>query len=134
MPDLQVPAWLAGALGLGLPALGWFARNLIQRRWTKADRQDERAAKNLEDQRKLLIHLNGDLYNKWNWVADHSDAQDRAKAEPVANEIGSWLYKHSAHFPEPVRPTMLVLANLTFHLATTRRAEVLQRREDLLPG
>lgn len=134
MPDLQIPAWLVAVLGAGLPAAGWFGRKFFERRWAKKDRTEKRSEKNLEEQRQLLLDLNGELYNNWIWLADHSEAQDRQKAEPVANKIGSWLYKHSSHFPDPVRPTMVVLADFTFHLATERRAEVLQRREDLLPG
>lgn len=133
MPDLLVPTWLAPILGLGLPAAGWFGRKVFERRWERADRKIARAEANLEEQLRLLRHLNGELYQKWVWLADHRDAEDLTKAGPTANEIGTWLYRHSAYFPERIRITMVNLGHLTFNLATVVRAEVLQYRLDELP-
>ena len=93
----QVPASLAAILGPGLLAAGWFGRKFFDRRWARLDRGIVRAETNLEDQRRLLLDLNGDIYQKWIWLADHRDAQDRGKSEPVANEISTWLYA-SVHY------------------------------------
>ena len=135
MSEIQLPAWLATIIGVGLPALGWFGRQFIERRWKRRDRMIGRAEANLEAQHRLLRDLNGDLYQKWLWLADHPDAVNHSRAEPVANEVGTWLYKHSAYFPEDVRLMLVNLGHLTFHLATDQRGLVLQQyREKQLPA
>ena len=115
-------------LGPGLPAGGWFVGRLIERRWQHADRRLGFVEANRAEQLRLLRELNGDLYQKWLWLADHPDAADRAKAEPAANEIGTWLYRHSAYFPERFRVMMVNLGNVTFELATDRRPILLPLR------
>lgn len=131
MPDLQIPVWLAGLLTIGLPTIGWFVRKFFERRWAKTDRVELRAEANLEEQQKLLRELNGERYLKWCWLATHPDAsvitgntEQRARAEDTANDLGTWLYKHSSYFPEEMRVTMVNLGHLTFRLAThEHRAE-----------
>jgi hypothetical protein len=126
--DIHLPAWAVALLGPGLPAAGWLVGRLIDRRWRHADRRLGLVEANLTEQLKLLRELNGDVYQKWLWLADHPHAADLARAEPAANEIGTWLYKHSAYFPERVRVTMVNLGDATFLLATERRANMLAIR------
>ena|SRR5712691_157576 len=132
MTDIQLPAWAAALLVPGLPAAGWLVGRLIERRWRHVDRRIGLAEANLTEQLKLLRQLNGELYQKWLWLADHPDAADRARAEPAANEIGTWLYKHSAYFPERFRVIMVNLGDLTFHFATDKRVYALALRPTLL--
>ncbi|SRR6266550_3050333 len=125
---MEIPAAVVALLGPGLPAAGWYARKIIERRWQHADRRLGLVEVNLTEQHKLLRELNGDVYHKWLFLADHPEAADLAKAEPVANEIGTWLYKHSAYFPETLRVMMVNLGNVTFELATERRPILLPLR------
>jgi hypothetical protein len=119
-----------GAIG---GTLVWLVQKLLERRWAHQDRRTERAEADQQEKLRLLRELNGDLYNKWLWLADHPDAANQATATPAANEIGSWLYKYSAYFPEAQRPTMVVLAGLTFNLATNLRPQMLTLRHTLFP-
>ncbi len=116
---------------LGGGAAGWIGKTLVERYLRQRDRRTERQEANKEEQGRLLLHLNGQLYNRWLWLADHPDAANQAKATPAANEIGDWLYQYSSYFPESQRPAMVVLAGLTFHLATNQRAQVLLLRHTL---
>ena len=123
MPDVQIPAWLVPVvLAIG-GTIGWFVRKLFERRWAKKDRFLLRGEADLEKQLRLLRKLNGELHQKWIWLGGHTDAHDLEKAEPVADEIYTWCYKHSAHFPEKIQRRLVGLGNLTSLLATEGRAE-----------
>ena len=131
MPDDQtlswlVPALITAALAIGLAigtAIGWFVRKRQVRIWARIDRREERQVAALQEQLLLLRHLNGDLRHKWEWLAGHEDAQDVKKASPVANEIGTWCYKHSAYFPEKMERTLIGLGHVAFLLATDDRVK-----------
>ena len=117
-----------GAIG---GAVVWFGRKLLERRWARADRRTERAEADQQEKLRLLRELNGEVHKKWVWLTTHSDAADRSKAEPVANEIGTWLYKHATYFPEKERMAMDALANMTFFFATDLRQDVMRIRDSL---
>ena len=71
---MEIPAVVVALLGPGLPAGGWFVGRLIERRWQHADRRLGFVEANRAEQLRLLRELNGDLYQKWLWLADHPDA------------------------------------------------------------
>ena len=117
-----------GAVG---GTLVWLGQKLLERRWEREDRRTTRAEAHLEKQLDLLRELNGEVHKKWVWLTTHWDAADRSKAEPVANEIGTWLYKHATYFPETQRMAMDALANMTFFFATDLRQDVMRIRDSL---
>jgi hypothetical protein len=51
---MEIPAVAAWLLGPGLPAAGWYARKVIERRWQHADRSLGVVKANLTEQHKLL--------------------------------------------------------------------------------
>jgi len=112
-------------------AIGWYVRARLERRWAREDRRTTRAEAHLEKQLDLLRELNGDLHKKWVWLTSHPDAKDRSKAEPAANEIATWLYRHATYFPEKQRRTMDALAGMTFFFATDLRQDVMRIRDPL---
>ena len=119
---MDLGSFLAGGAIGG--AVVWLGRKLLEHRWAHQDRRTERVEADHQEKLRLLRELNGALYSKWLWLADHPGAvANPAQATAAANEIGTWLYKYSAYFysayfPEAQRPTMVVLAGLTFNLAT----------------
>jgi len=130
---IDIGSLLGGVVGGGTVggAIGWYVRARLERRWAREDRRTTRAEAHLEKQLDLLRELNGEVHKKWVWLTTHSDAANRSKAEPVANEIATWLYKHATYFPETQRMAMDALANMTFFFATDLRQDVMRIRDPL---
>lgn len=124
---IEIPVWLVPTLlGIG-GAIGgtiiWLVRKRIEHGLAKKGRRELTHEADLKQQLKLLRYLNGDLRLKWEWLTTHEDAEDLEKAVPVANEIGTWCYKHSTYFPEKMERTLVGLGHLAFGLATDARAK-----------
>ena len=119
---------LGGFLGGGTigGVIGWYFRSRLERRWAREDRRTTRAEAHLEKQLDLLRELNGDLHKKWVWLTTHPDADDRSKAEPAANEIATWLYKHATYFPDKQQTVMNGLAGMTFVFAASFRQDAMR--------
>jgi len=130
---IDIGSLLGGVVGGGTVggAIGWYVRARLERRWAREDRRTTRAEAHLEKQLDLLRELNGEVHKKWVWLTTHSDAANRSKAEPVANEIATWLYKQAPYFPEKQRMAMDALANMTFFFATDLRQDVMRIRDPL---
>jgi hypothetical protein len=130
---MAIGSLVAGFVGGGTvgSAITWYIRSRIERRWADTDRRVARAEADLQEQLRLLRDLNGDLRNKWRWLTTHRDAADPAKATPAANEIATWLYKHSAYFPEKYQRVMSALADMTFFYANVMRESAMQIRGPL---
>lgn len=129
MPDNQtfswlVPASITVALAIGT-AIGWFVRKRFERKWARIDRREEREEERqeaaLQEQLKLLRHINEELHPKWSWFLGHTDARDLKNAVPLANEVSDWLEKHSAYFPEEIRLALVSLSQTPLILAIGNR-------------
>jgi len=127
MADIQLPAWAASALAVGLPADGWLGKTVVARWWQSRDRRALRLETDLQNRLKLLRHLNGDVYQRWLWLRDvEAPVYPTQEAATAADEVSTWLYKHSSYFPEPHREHMVVLADYTVHIGSAFRSHVLE--------
>src|SRR6266566_6102459 len=119
MGDIQLPAWAASSLAVGLPAVGWFGKTLVARWWQSRDRRALRRETDLQERLNLLRQLNGDVYKDWLWLRDVQEPVYPTPAvERHADRVSSWLYKHSSYFPEPHRTNMVLLADYTLDMGT----------------
>jgi len=133
MADIQLPAWAASLFAIGLPAAGWFGRTVVERLLQHRDRRVLRRETDLQERLQLLRHLNGDIYRKWLEIRDqHQPVWPTPAAEKTADEIATWLYKHSSYFPQPQRTRMVNLADVTFDLATAFRSHVIEHGDALM--
>jgi len=127
MADIQLPAWAASVLSIGLPAAGWFGRTLVERLWQRRDRRVLRLETDLQERLNLLRQLNGDIYQKWLWLRDVQASSYPTPAISLhADQVSFWLYKHSSYFPEPHRTSMVLLADYTVDIGTAFRSHVLE--------